>query len=390
MLDEVPVPVPVVPGTWDKVKKWAKATWDLNKRVYALWLAAAVGVTIDNCTNAPGEPDRPLPPLPDFIFPESAGNGWIPPVAAEREATLALLPTPRWEDTEAAGLAQEDTDAPLWKMYSAVPRGGPVPAHNQGEIGSCVAFGASLAAEFSLAFQIHYRRGPPQSFETNVREAVYGGSRVNQDPRNPIRSGDGSTGSRAAKWLSKGVGGLLPTGENGQYSASRCREWGNRGVPAALVAKCKENPCQTTLVTSAAAAKTAIQQGYAIFVCSDVGFGNLNGGPIPRDAAGFLKPRGTWYHCMTIAGYQGGARPGFLIVNSWGERWVSGPIGKFADVPPGSFWADVSTVDRMLSQQDSYAVAGVEGFKRRKFEAPDWVVFQKKERMFEPLFALAP
>lgn len=389
MPDEIPDAV-LVPGKWERAKKWAKTAWDLNRRAYALWLAACVGVMVDNCTNAPGEPDRPLPPLPDFIFPESAGKGWIPPEAAERDSTLALLPTPRWENTEASGLILDDTDAPLWKMYSAIPRGGPVPAHNQGEIGSCVSFGTALAAEFSLAFQIHYRRGPPQSFEPNVREAIYGGSRINVDPRNPINNGDGSTGSRAAKWLSKGVGGLLPIGDNGAYSVSRCREWGNRGVPASLVAKCKGNPCQTTLVTSAAAAKEAIKQGYAIFVCCDVGFGDLNGGPIPRDADGFLRPKGIWYHCQAITGYQGGARPGFLVTNSWGAGWVTGPVGKYADTPPGSYWVDASVADRMLSQQDSYAVAGVEGFRRRKLEESDWVVSAKKDVMFEPLFALAP
>ena len=103
-------------------------------------------------------------------------------------------------------------------------------------------------------------------------------------------------------------------------------------------------------------------------------FGVLGREPITRDADGFLRPRGTWMHCMCIAGYQGGKRPGFLLVNSWGNRWLSGPPGRFADIPEGSFWADFNVVDRMLKQGDSYAVAGVEGFRRRKIDPSDWIV----------------
>jgi hypothetical protein len=77
---------------------------------------------------------------------------------------------------------------------------------------------------------------------------------------------------------------------------------------------------------------------------------------------------------MCIAGYQGGKRPGFLLVNSWGSRWLSGPPGKFTDIPEGSFWADFTVVDRMLMQSDSYAVAGVDGFRRRKIDPSDWIV----------------
>ncbi len=123
--------------------------------------------------------------------------------------------------------------------------------------------------------------------------------------------------------------------------------------------------------------------GYAIFVCSDVGFGDLGPGPITRDADGFLKPRGVWPHCMCIAGYQGGTRKGFLIVNSWGDRWVAGPVGRFTDIPPGSFWADFATVDRMLKQGDSFAVAGVDGFRRRRIDPTDWTVFHSPPRRFD-------
>jgi hypothetical protein len=109
-------------------------------------------------------------------------------------------------------------------------------------------------------------------------------------------------------------------------------------------------------------------------VCSDVGFGDVGGDALIRDVEGYLKPRGVWMHCMGIAGYQGGPRPGFLLVNSWGSRWLGGPPGRFTDIPEGAFWADFTVVDRMLRQGDSYAVAGVDGFRKRKIDPSDWIV----------------
>ena len=191
--------------------------------------------------------------------------------------------------------------------------------------------------------------------------------------------------------MQKGNGGLLPNGSYAGrdltgYDPRRCREWGDRGVPADLVAVCKDNPCQTTLVTTATDARRALQQGYAIYVCSDVGFGDLGNRTITRDADGYLQ--GQWPHCMCIAGYQGGKRPGFLIVNSWGSRWLAGHRA-FADIPEGSFWADFAVVDRMLMQGDSFAVAGVEGFRLRKIDPADWIVSLPLPRRFDHAF-LAP
>jgi hypothetical protein len=360
---------------------WLKSLLPLNWRAFAIWLMTLLCVYVGNCIRQHnGEKPEPLPIPPTPIFPEQP-FGWRPPTDREREQTLASLKTPRWCDTEAAEAGDgADDDAPVWRFYAKVA-GQPFPAHDQGEVGCCVAFGTAAATEFSLCARIHLHRGPPQQFIPNVREAVYAGSRINADPANPIRDGDGSTGSRASLWLQKGTGGLLPLGTYGKlslngYDARRCRRWGDAGVPAELIATCRENPCQTTLVNSAADAHTALQQGYAIFVCSNVGFGDLGGEAITRDADGFLRPRGEWAHCMCIAGYQGGRRPGFLIVNSWGSRWLAGPPGKFADIPDGAFWADFAVVDRMLKQGDSYAVAGVDGFRRRKIDPSDWIVSQ--------------
>jgi hypothetical protein len=373
---------PVASGRWAWLKRFLPTNW----RAIVAWAITLLFVYVGNCIRQHNgdEPEPlPVPPLP--IFPEEP-FGWRPPTEAERKEHLDSLNTPRWADTEAAEAGDgPDDDAPVWRFYAKV-NGKAFPAHDQGPIGACVAFGSGAACEFSLCSRISLRHGA-QQFVPNLREAIYAGSRINVDPKNPIH-GDGSTGTRASRWLQKGTGGLLP--ENTQnltgYDPQRCRDWGNRGVAADLVKVCKENPCQTTLVTTAADARKALQQGYAIFVCSDVGFGTLGNQQIIRDADGFLRHQGTWPHCMCVAGYQGGKRPGFLIVNSWGSRWLAGPPGKFNDIPDGSFWADFAVVDRMLMQGDSYAVAGVEGFRRRKIDKSDWIVslptFQRLNHVF--------
>lgn len=386
-----PTPAPAVQGRW----AWLVRLLPTNWRAFVAWAVTLLCVYVGNCIRAKnGQPPEPMPVPPVPVFPAEP-FGWRPPTDAERQAHLASLPAPRWGETEAGrgGPIDPEDDAPVWRFYAKVT-GKPFPAHDQGPVGACVAFGTAAAAEFSLCARIHTRRGPPQQFVPNVREAIYAGSRVNVDPANPIGGGDGSTGARASRWLQKGTGGLLPAGEYAGraltgYDPRRCREWGDRGVPADLVPACRENPCQTTQVTSAIDARRALQQGYAVFVCSDVGFGDLGAEPIARDADGFLRPRGVWPHCMAIAGYQGGTRKGFLIVNSWGPRWVGGPTGRFSDIPEGSFWADFGVVDRMLGQGDSFAVAGVEGFRRRKIEPADWIVSQPTSRRPDHVY-LAP
>ncbi len=402
MPDEVPNPTPEPkPATFSK-EWWLKQLMlvlPTNWRQIVQWLIL-VGVMwlIGKITG--NEYNPPPPPLPffDLIIPDANSldastreelekrnirvrcTGWKKP--NKDEQLEVILFATKWDSTEAAsgGDGPED-DAPVWRFHEKV-LGQPIPAHDQGQIGSCVSFGSALAAELSLASKIHGKRGPPQQYSANIREAIYGGSRINVDPRNPIRGGDGSTGARASKWMST-VGGLLPTADRGPYTVSRCRQWGDQGVPADLVAECQKNPCKTALVTSAEQARIALQQGYAIFVCSDQGFTQT------RDDEGFLRPSGQWLHSMCIAGYRGDARKGFLIINSWGANWVKGPTGKFADIPPGSFWADVATVDRMLKQEDSYAVSDVSGFPRRKLTPSDWTV-QRERNWLEPMFALAP
>lgn len=314
-------------------------------------------------------------------------GGWSPPDANERLATLMALEIAKFSDTEAGHQAiVADTDYPVWRLATK-GRGRPIPDRDQGQIGSCVSFGFSTAPEYTMAAQAAIGK-QRQELPDLANEPVYGGSRVNVNGgRSP--GGEGSTGAWAAKWLET-VGGVLPRAKYPSvdlttYSVSLCRSWGDRGVPADIVPLCLKHGAKCTLVQSSQEAKVALSQGYAIAVCSNIGFQSMT-----RNADGFISPSGSWPHCMSIIGYRAD-KSGFLIENSWGSGWCKGPKGTFADIPDGSFWVDEKTVDGMLKQGDSYAVANAEGFRRRKVLPDDWVVSVPKARqLFEPFFALAP
>ncbi len=299
-------------------------------------------------------------------------TGWHKPSKADTRDALQNLQTPKFADTEAGQADVGDSDAPVWRLMIKA-RGRAPPDRDQGQIGSCVSFGFSTAVEYTMAAQVALSK-ERQELPDSCQEALYGGSRVEANGGLPpeMRGQDGSSGAWAAKWLET-VGGVLPRGKYGSvdlttYSVSRCKQWGDAGVPSELEAVCKKHPAKCTMIQNATEAKVALSQGYAIGVCSDVGFDSMT-----RDKDGFIRAQGQWPHCMAIIGYRGD-RPGFLIENSWGSGWVKGPKGKFADIPDGSFWVDSATVDRMLKQQDSFAVANSAGFVRRVIKPEEWIV----------------
>jgi len=312
-------------------------------------------------------------------------TGWRSPTPEEQAATLRILQAPKFAGTEAGQEVIADADAPLWKLaYKG--RGKPIPIRDQGQVGSCVSFGFAGAVEYTMAAQAALGK-ERQELPDIAQEVIYAGSRVEVNGGRVPFSGDGSTGAWGAKWLET-VGGALERKQYGSidlsaYSVQRAKQWGDRGVPDELEPEAKKHQARCTLVANAEEARKALSQGYAISVCSNQGFANT------RDSEGFARAQGSWAHCMLIAGYRAD-RPGFLIVNSWGAGWISGPKGKYDDIPDGSFWAEASVVDRMLKQQDSYAVANAAGFKRRKIAPSDWIVSAPAQRRFDGLFALAP
>lgn len=235
-------------------------------------------------------------------------------------------------------------------------------------IGDCVSFGWGKAIMTTLACDIIVRgeneKWPGAEICT---EWIYGTSRVVAG-RGRLRNSDGSVGAWAAQSVSqRGQGTLLrkvydvngKTYDLTKYDPNRAKTWGHRGLPLeALESEGDKHPvsAKPALIRSFTEAADAIHNGYAIAVCSNQGFTDT------RDRDGFIKASGRWNHCMEFGGVRGD-RPGLLLDNSSWGNWVGGHNPD--DIPDGCAWVDAKTCDRMLSQDDSYAVPGYQGFKDR-------------------------
>lgn len=77
------------------------------------------------------------------------------------------------------------------------------------------------------------------------------------------------------------------------------------------------------------------------------------------------------HNCMLFASVDDEyKRPGLLCINSWGEHWIDGP--KRHNQPEGSFWVDADAADRMLKQQDSYALSNFKGYPAQEINNNLW------------------
>lgn len=353
---------------------WLKANWRwLVTTIMGLvgWAAAAYYAASNG---------QPIPPPPPVIIPETptppppqSPFGWYDD-PAEVAAVVAQIPIKGFRDTPAFAGENLPDHIYLWEAARRV-RGSHIPTRNQGQVGSCVAFGSACAVEYLECVQI--ASGKPEAFKDIAQEVIYGGSRV-QIGGGRI-SGDGSTGAWAAQWAQKY--GEVARGTYGSvdltaYNESRCRQYGRSGCPKELESIARERPVKSiTTVKTPEECRSALANGYPVTVASSVGFGQS--GPYVRDSDGFLRASGTWPHQMCFIGFQTGNRPGFYCMNSWGEGWVSGPTGAGAP-PPGGFWVDDRTAARMLGEGDSWAYGDLEGFPGRKL--PPWFIQERKPR----------
>jgi hypothetical protein len=292
------------------------------------------------------------------------------PDPAGAEAFAATLPHPTLAQAGPDLVADGKTEAHLWPaLLQCSPnwkRG------SQGQVGSCVGWGAALGVDFTAACDVVYRREPEVWRGRTIEASLYGFSRVEARGQRVNNGGDGSTGFHAAKSIREfgclhyGVeyGSTVIAESNKQ---KRDRDWGRNGVPDELEPYAKERRCsEVTLVTDFEQAAAAIQNGYPVVVCSGQGFS------MSRDDQGFCRPGGVWWHCMCLCAVRWD-RPGLLCCNSWGD---SNTVGKhYPETMPTavrncSFWIDADVCTRMLSGRDSYVYAGYSGFKRTQI--PDW------------------
>jgi hypothetical protein len=287
-------------------------------------------------------------------------TGWVPDEAAI-ESNRDPAKTPQFDATPAGRVAMGDTDAFLWQPVLKLT-GGKYPNENQGSVGSCVGAGFKHCVDVVQAVQIAAGQGG--TFKPVSIEAIYALSRV--EIGGGRISGDGSVGAWAKAAVERY--GVLPMAsypgaDLSRYDPARARAWGRTGLPDELEPAARDHPVKgAALVKTWPDVQRAISQGYPVAVCSNQGF------RMQRDADGFAAPQGSWAHCMAIIGVRGAPRPGAFILNSWGNAAHTGPVWP-ADAPVAGFWADASTVGRMVAQGDSFALADLAGFPARPV---DW------------------
>lgn len=256
-------------------------------------------------------------------------------------------------------------------------------------IGDCVSWGWAHGVWIAQAVDWETGRlAMPPPFPST--EAIYGGSRVEArgkpgDGAAPVGGySDGSYGAAAARWVRDW--GVIYREEVGGhdlrvYSADRAKAWGaygngGKGDGGKLDTLAKRHPAQyVAMVTTWEEAAAAIEAGFPIPVASNQGFASVT------DEHGYAAASGSWAHemCFVAVRYAKNSTPqnptpsdALLCLNSWGPRWIT-YRGKFpADQPDGSFWVTRSTVERMLSQKDSFAVGSIKGFGWRNLHNGNW------------------
>jgi hypothetical protein len=237
-------------------------------------------------------------------------------------------------------------------------------------IGSCVGWGWALSVDVLAACDVVLRNEPEAYGGDTLCASVYGFSRVEVRGQKNY-GGDGSYGGAAAKAVSNygtlHLGQAYGTKTYTEQSGTLEKSWGRDGVPDNLEPFAKQHKvANVTLVRTFEEAATAIQNGYPVAVCSGQGFSMTL-----RD--GYLTPSGSWAHCMMFLGVRWKPYPALYCENSWGNCYTGKPdknVPKPFQLSGG--WVKAATCTSMLNGEDSFALAGFEGFKPRQLP-DDWL-----------------
>lgn len=224
--------------------------------------------------------------------------------------------------------------------------------------GDCVSFGTRNACDLARAVEIHIKREPEGWHNITATEPIYWYRGHN---------GEGANCGRLAEWVWKAGGMLLRKNyaELGldltTYDSSKGRN-GSSGPPANVRAEAAKHRIGTvTNVRTVEEARDALANGYGVNVCSGHGFSSTRG------EDGISRRSGSWAHSMAWVAVD--ARPEtirkhggmlFLVQNSWGYRWISGP--KAHGQPDGSFWIVQADAAAMLRGGGGYAFSNTNGF----------------------------
>lgn len=229
--------------------------------------------------------------------------------------------------------------------------------------GTCVGEGGVLGAELLSAVEIAagqkevWRGKFCVAYSYGISRVEVGGGRIR---------GDGSTGA----WMAKALMhyGVLLNRRYPKYDLSTRRDdlavrWGDMGVPDELEVIGKERPVETAaLVTSAAEAADSIANGNPVFMCANWIFNQQQ-----LDKDGFSNGGVRSGHCTLLTGVDTKSeRRGFENQGSWGE-FYRGPKHKLG-CAAGACWNDWAIIDKLLRQNDSFALSGFVGYPRRKID----------------------
>lgn len=222
------------------------------------------------------------------------------------------------------------------------------------ETGDCTSFGHGHGNDLLQCIALGLGHGSAY-FETDT-EFLYGASR---ETAGILGGPQGSYGAATVKaMMQMGMVSRDMLGPAGEYSGDRANAWGTTGPPEIAKAKAVHYK-----LGAAAQVHTwedyvrAITNGYPVSTCSKLGFSPV------RDGQGFCVSQGHWGHCMVCAGVRFD-RPGGLILQSWGPDIPTGPTT--LDQPSWSFWVDMSTLEEMLAEGDSWALSDSPAFDPQK------------------------
>jgi hypothetical protein len=233
------------------------------------------------------------------------------------------------------------------------------PAESQ-TTGDCVSHSTRNAVDITRAVEIDVKGEEEGFLHRGATEAIYGCRG---------HGGQGMSCSQAARFVSE-EGGILLRKDYGfidlsVYDGSLGASWGRKGVPDSVEKEGRRHGVNTvSLVVSVEEARDALSNGYALSVCSGVGFSSR------RDENGYANRKGSWSHAMAWIGCNDTKKhggPGFLVQNSWG-KWNGG--GKKFEQPDGSFWINYDVAASMLSARGAWVFSDVNGFPPRKL--PDY------------------
>lgn len=308
------------------------------------------------------------------ITPQTLRHGWDEARAkVDAPVIAARMPAFAIRDVEGNIISGAGKTSELWKFAKLVNDGHHIPTWRQ-ESGDCVSMGWSNAIAYLSAYQIA-KDQRNEVLKIPFTPYGYGTSRVFVGKRQ-LGRGAGSIGAWAAE-ASTGYGVYTvdqAKADGFTYSGRLADKWGWEGPPPKTVETGKKHRVNhISQVRSWEDVRDALAYGFPVTVASNVGF---EGGYYDKDGKRFLRPRGRWAHQMCLIGMEDRIdhEKGAYCINSWGTDAHPKPIG---GEPPGGFWIDWQTVQRMVSQGDSWAYADFDGFKvDRKDDSADWNIFR--------------